>query len=348
MKPLRIAITVDPYLPVPPMLYGGIERVIDFLVRGLVERGHQVTMFAHPQSRTAGTLIPYGKPPHFGLLLRLIELGQVGFQLWRRRSEFDLVHSFGRLAALLPILPLRSLPKVQSYQRAIPWQGVTQAVRVAGPSLYFTGCSTSLYRERPQHGDYGGQWQTIFNGVDVTKYQCVPSVQSDAPLVFLGRIEPVKSPHHAIAIAKACGRQLILAGNCERTHHTYFAREIAPYIDGTHIRYVGPVTDAQKNAILGAATALLMPIEWEEPFGIVMVEAMACGTPVIGFARGSVREIVHDGINGFICQTVDEAAAAVARVRTLDRVTVRADCEARFSSTVIVSAYERLYHEVLT
>ena len=348
MKPFRIAITVDPYLPVPPLLYGGIERVIDFLIRGLVERGHRVTLFAHPRSNTAGTLVPYGRPPHIGVLPRLVELWQVGFQLWRRRTEFDLVHSFGRLAALLPILPLRSLPKVQSYQRAIPWQGVTRAVRVAGPSLHFTGCSTSLYRERPQHGVYGGQWQTIFNGVDVTKYECVPCVRSDAPLVFLGRIEPVKNPHRAIAIAKACGRQLILAGNCERTHQAYFAREIAPYVDGTHIRYVGPVTDAQKNAILGAAAALLMPIEWEEPFGIVMVEAMACGTPVIGFARGSVREIVHDGINGFTCQNVDEAAAAVARVPTLDRVTVRADCEAHFSSTVIVNAYERLYQKLLT
>ena len=296
---MRIAMTVDPYLPVPPRLYGGIERVVDFLVRGLTERGHQVTLFAHPQSCTPGTLIPYGHPPHVDWRARLHELWQVGCQLWRRRNGFDLVHSFGRLAALLPILPSRRLPKIQSYQRAIPWTGIKRAVRVAGASLHFTGCSASLYQEQLRHGEHVGQWRTIYNGVEVTKYVHVPAVRPDAPLVFLGRLESIKGPHHAIAIAKLSGRRLILAGNRQDGADSYFARQIAPHIDGCHIQYVGPVNDEQKNALLGPAAVLLMPIEWDEPFGIVMAEAMACGTPVIGFSRGSIPEIIRDGINGF-------------------------------------------------
>src|SRR6266702_2157431 len=122
MKALRIAVTVDPYIPVPPVLYGGIERVVDFVVRGLVERGHQVTLFAHPHSRTLANLVPYGVPPHFGWHPRLTELRQVGGELWWRRRQLDVILSFGRLAALLPVLPQRRLAKVQCYQRdLVPW-----------------------------------------------------------------------------------------------------------------------------------------------------------------------------------------------------------------------------------
>jgi glycosyltransferase involved in cell wall biosynthesis len=142
---LRIALTVDPYIPVPPIHYGGIERVVDFLARGLVDRGHEVTLFAHPESRTTARLVPYGVAPHTGRRERAMELWQVGSRLWRLRDKLDIVHSFGRLAALLPILPLRSLPKVQSYQREIPPEGVRRALRLAGDSLGFTACSTSMY-----------------------------------------------------------------------------------------------------------------------------------------------------------------------------------------------------------
>ena len=350
LGPLRIAITVDPYIPVPPQLYGGIERVVDFLVRGLMERGHQVAMIAHPESRTAAELIPYGVPPHLGIRPRLTELCQVGSILWRRRRKFDLIHSFGRLAALLPVLPARRLPKIQSYQReGVPWKGVKKAVLLAGSSIQFTGCSTNLYRERPRHGDLGGRWRTIFNGVDLTKYEFVDSVSEDAPLLFLGRLEPIKGAHNAIAIARAAGRDLIIAGNKSNDgpNADYFNDFIASHIDDQQIRYVGPVDDVQKNALLGSSSALLMPVEWEEPFGIVMAEAMACGTPVIGYARGSVAEVVRDGVNGFLCRTVNEGAKAVERVGEIDRSAVRADCGKRFSHSAVVDAYEKLYHELI-
>ena len=341
-RPLHIAITADPYLPVPPRLYGGIERVLDFLVRGLAARGHRVTLFAHPESDVPATLVPYGAPPHFTKSARGRELWQVGSELWSRRHQFDLIHSFGRLAALAPVLPLRNLPKIQSYQRAgLPWRSIRTARRLASTSMQFTACSSNVYRDAPARD----AWRTIFNGVDLAKYTFRADVGGDAPLAFLGRIEPIKGAHNAIAIAKAAGRRLIVAGNRVPAYEDYFASEIAPHIDGDRVQYLGPVDDAAKNALLCNSAALLMPIEWEEPFGIVMAEAMACGTPVIGFARGSIGEVLRNGVNGYVCRGKSDALWAVARIGAIDRHAVRQDCEHRFSSTVIVDQYERLYSE---
>lgn len=342
---MRVALTVDPNIPVPPAGYGGIERIADFLARGLVARGHEVTLLAHPDSHTSGRLVPYGVPPHVGVVPRIRELAQAGGYLFRHRAEFDVVHSFGRLAALVPILPDRGLPKLQTYQRdSVPWGSVATAVRLAGPSVRFTGCSTSVYRDRPA-GPLGGQWQTVFNGADLRKYVATPIVDADAPLVFLGRLAAFKGPQHAIAIARAAGRRLILAGPREPNDHGFFERAIAPHLGA--VQWVGEVDDADKNQLLGLAAALLMPIEWEEPFGIVMAEALACGTPVIGFARGSVPEVVRDGVNGFVVKDVAGAVAAVGRLRAIDRRAVRADCEARFSDRAIVDAYLAVYREML-
>lgn len=344
--PIRIAITVDPYIPVPPKLYGGIERVVDFLVRGLHARGHTLTLFAHPDSVTPARLHSYGIPPHWGMRARLGELGQLGSALWSARHEFDIVHSFGRLASLLPILPLRSLPKIQSYQRdVVPWRSVHIASALGGRSILFTGCSTSVYANGPR-GD--SRWATVFNGVDVAKYDCRVSVDPDAPLVFLGRIERIKGAHNAIAIARGSGRRLVIAGNIVRDgdEPDYFDIEVAPHL-GARVEYVGPVDDTQKNALLGSAAAFLMPIQWEEPFGIVMAEALACGTPVIGFPRGSVPEVVRSGVNGFSVPDVAGAIDAVRHLPSIDRAAVRADCERRFSAEAIVDGYERLYREML-
>lgn len=346
--PLRIAITVDPIIPVPPTLYGGIERVVDFLVRELARRGHSVTLFAHPDSRTPAQLVPYGVPPHWGVGPRVRELAQVGLGLLARSRQVDVIHSFGRLAALLPVLPLRRLAKLQTYQRdGVRWSSIAAAVRIAGDSIAFTGCSSSVFRGRPAEG--GGRWSAVFNGVDLSKYDATLAVAPDAPLAFLGRLERIKGAHSAIAIARAAGRRLVIAGNRidDGPEADYFDREIAPHLDGDRITYVGPVNDAQKNELLGRSAAFLMPIEWEEPFGIVMAEALACGTPVLGFRRGSVPEVVRDGLNGFSCTTVAEAASLVPATAALDRRAVRVDCEARFSDRAIADRYEALYYELV-
>jgi glycosyltransferase involved in cell wall biosynthesis len=346
MRPLRILLTADPYLPVPPRLYGGIERVVDLLARGLVARGHDVTLIAHPESRTAGRLVPYGSPPHLGRRARVRELGQAGRALWARRSAVDVVHSFGRLAALLPLLPLRSLPKIQSYHRPrVPWRSVAVASALARESLVFTSCSQSVFRAR---GPLAGSWRAVYNGVALSTYRFEGAVADDAPLVFLGKLEPMKGVHDAIAIAQACGRRLVIAGERARAgpDALYFEREVAPHLDGGPVTFVGALDDAGKSELLGKAWALLFPTYWEETFGLVMIEAMACGTPVVAYARGAVPEVIRDGVNGYLCRSVEEAAAAVKRADLIDRAGVREDCQARFSDTRMVSEYERLYAEM--
>ncbi len=344
-----MALVCVPIFPVPPKLYGGLERLVDFVARGLVARGHDVTLLAHPASTTAGKLVPYGVPPHTGWRARGLELWQVGSYLTRHRRQFDVVHGWSRLAALTPVLPVRGLAKVQTYGWYVRWAGVRLATRLSRGSLHYTACSTSVYRDRPQYGADGGVWHTVFNGVELSTYQARDTVAPDAPLVFLGRLAPYKGPHHAIAIARTTGRRLVMAGPKQTDGNglRYFAEQIAPHVDGDRVQYVGQLDDAGKNTLLGSAAALLMPIEWDEPFGMVMTEAFACGTPVIAFPRGSVPEIVRDGVNGFICGDVAGAAAAVGRLGMLDRRAVRADCDARFGADAIVDAYEAVYRQVL-
>ena len=342
MTPLRIGLTVDPIIPVPPRTYGGIERIAAMLVTELTARGHEVTLFGHPESRIDGRVVGYGVQPHAGVKARALEVAQLGWHLRRHRHQLDLVHSFGRLRALTPILPVRRLAKIQSYQRpGVPWPSVRIAERLSRGSLCFTGCSSSVYDGREAQGPHGGEWHTIFNGVVMSTYTFAPAVPSDAPLVFLGRIERIKGTHDAIAIARQSGRRLVIAGNTP--DRAYFEAEIAPHVDGDRVSYIGPVDDAQKNALLGRAAAMLFPIDIEEAFGIVVAEAMACGTPVIGYARGAVPEIIRHGVTGFVCHNVEEAVRAVAALPAIARSAVHADCEARFSSGVLASQYEELY-----
>jgi glycosyltransferase involved in cell wall biosynthesis len=201
-----------------------------------------------------------------------------------------------------------------------------------------------VYRERSQQGSDGGNWSTIFDGVELDRYQPRSHVAPDAPLVFLGRLERIKGVHSAIEIARLAGRALVIAGNKVDTTEgrEYFRTEIAPHLNSRDVTYIGTVDDVQKDKLLGSAAAFLMPIEWEEAFGIVMAEAFACGTPVIGFARGSVPEVVRHGVNGYVCRTVGEAADYLKSIELIDRGTVRRDCEERFGSSVIVDAYENL------
>jgi glycosyltransferase involved in cell wall biosynthesis len=264
------------------------------------------------------------------------------------RNDLDVVHSFGRLAALLPVLPIRRLPKIQSYQRRlVPWRSVRIATIAGGNSMLFTGCSTSVYSPRGKPAP-AGRWKTVFNGVELSRYSFRENVSPDAPLVFLGRVERIKGAHNAIRIARAAARQLIIAGNKVESADDpwYFEKEIAPALNDGDVSYIGPVDDAQKDELLGKCAALLMPIEWDEPFGIVMAESLACGTPVIGFSRGSVPEVIRHGVTGFVVHDIDEAVAAVGRLDRVSRADARADCENRFSDVAIVGAYESLYDEM--
>ncbi|MDF9798354.1 glycosyltransferase involved in cell wall biosynthesis [Catalinimonas alkaloidigena] len=334
---MKIAITADPVIPVPPKLYGGIERIIDMLIRGLLDKGHEVTLFAHPESSVSCNLIKYKGENPSKISDTLNNMKQVASL---KRLNYDIIHSFGRLAYLTMLMPT-SLPKVMSYQREPSIKMIRRAMRLSKKgSMHFTGCSGYIADQiKPYAPAYA-----IPNGVPIKQYTFQESITEDAPLVFLGRIEHIKGTHLAIEVAQKSGRKLIIAGNIpdDKKSKQYFDHQIKPHLN-ENIEYVGPVNDEQKNNLLGGAYAFLMPILWNEPFGIVMAEALACGTPIIGMDRGSVPEVVRQGINGFRCNTVEEMVNAVLQIQGLKRKEARLIAENKFSDKCIVDAYESLY-----
>ncbi|RZL46790.1 MAG: glycosyltransferase family 4 protein [Pedobacter sp.] len=310
------------------------------LIEDYVKLGHEVSLFAHKDSKTSARLFPYSGISSVNkkdLLLNSITINKELFV-----GNYDLVHSFGRLAYLLPQLP-RKLPKLMSYQREPSVNQIKRAFSLAKKnSLAFTGCSAYISNQILPHAPAF----PIFNGVNLNTYNFNTIVNEDAPLVFLGRIEPIKGTHIAIEVAKKTGKKLIIAGNIPSEYKYYFNTKVKPYLDD-QISYIGTVDDVQKNTLLGNASAFLMPIQWNEPFGIVMAEAMACGTPVIAFNRGSVPEVVIHGVNGYRCNTKEEMIELVFKINLLNRVAVRKDFEERFSSQVIIKQYLILYAQLL-
>ncbi len=339
---LRVFLTADPELPVPPRHYGGIERIIALLASGLVERGHDVTLFAHPDSCVTCRLIPYRGRRSGSASDGMTNAWQIAREYWRRRP--DVVQSFGRLGYLLPLMPSRTL-KVMSYQRAVTPRSVRLGNALGGRRMAWTGCSASLIAPVK----HAGRWFVIHNAVDVAAYRHTGSVPADAPLVFLGRIEPIKGTHVAVDVANRCGRRLVIAGMVpdEPSHREYFRTQVEPRIGRDNVVYVGPVDDRAKSDLLSSAAALLMPVQWDEPFGIVMAEALACGTPVVGLRRGAVPEVVDHGVTGFVCDDVAQMVEAVAALRAIDRRACRRAAEARFSARTLVDAYESLYHRLM-
>jgi glycosyltransferase involved in cell wall biosynthesis len=230
-----------------------------------------------------------------------------------------------------------------TYQRGITPSRIQYATMLARQgTLIFTGCSDHITDDIRTHAPA----RTVYNGVPLGTYEFQPQVADDAPLVFLGRIAPIKGPHTAVEVARGSGRRLVIAGNVPDDQQDFFQEQIEPHLDGDRIRYVGAVDDEEKNDLLGRAAAFLMPIEWEEPFGIVMAEAMACGTPVIGTRRGAVPEVVEEGVTGFVGEDVEDLMSAVGCINELNRVATRKRCERLFSDRAVVSGYESLYEEM--
>jgi glycosyltransferase involved in cell wall biosynthesis len=325
---------------VPPVYYGGIERIVDMLARELVTRGHDVTLFAHADSVTAGRLIPWpsgagryalDSPRNAATLARYVLSGR-----------FDLVHSFSRVAYLSPILPL-PVPKLMTYQRHVSPRSVRLGQALSRGTLWFSAISRWMMRDVKDIGT----WRLVYNGVPLAKYELRTNTGADAPLVFLGRLEEIKGPHLAIEVARRAKLSLAIAGNIPVEHRAWFEANVAPHIDGKDIVFLGPVNDTQKNRLLGGARALLMPILWDEPFGIVMAEALACGTPVLGLSRGAVPEVVEHKITGFVSDDVDGLVEAAGRLQEINRGACRARVERLFSDTSVVDAYLSIYSEML-
>ena len=343
---LRILLVMDPFIPVPPEHYGGIERVIADLADGLHRRGHRVTLWAAPGSTTLGACEPFGQVGEWTRSSNVRNVALVTGRFWRQRDRFDLVHNFGRLAYLAGILRW-DLPKVQTYMRTVSPRNMRLARALGARRLHYTAVSAAI-RDTGRPG--GGDWSVVYNCVPVDQYKLRTDVDpAAAPLVFLGRLDRCKGAHTAIAVARRLNRPLQIAGNVSSLPHerAYFAREIQPLIDGRLITYVGPVDNLRKNELLGGAAALLLPIEWEEPFPVVLPEALLCGTPVIAFRRGGVPEGIDHGRTGFLCDTAEGMAEAVGRLGVIDRATCRAEAERRFSDATIVSDYEALYESLM-
>ncbi|MEX0589408.1 MAG: glycosyltransferase family 4 protein [Cyanobium sp.] len=327
---------------IPPRRYGGTERVVHYLTEELVRRGHGVVLFASGDSHTSAELFPcvpkalrlagYSGDP---TVPELIQLDQLIEQI----DRFDVLHfhtgaSHYPLARRLPVPhlntlhgPLTTPDQAQLFRRfhQLPLVSISEAQRQPLPEAHWL--------------------DTIHHGLPLDLYQPVGTPQEY--LAFVGRIAPEKRLDRAIAIASQLGLPLKVAAKIDSSDQDYYRNRVAPLIEGNPlVEFVGEVDDAGKQELLGNALALLFPIDWAEPFGLVMIEANACGTPVIAWRNGSTPEIIRPGLNGVLVDTIAEAVAAVRRLERLDRQAVRRDFESRFSVTRQASQYERLYQHL--
>jgi glycosyltransferase involved in cell wall biosynthesis len=340
---MRIAQIAPLIESVPPRLYGGTERIVFWLTEELVRQGHQVTLFASADSITSAELVPSARRairldpsivdplPYYMLMLDAVR---------RRADEFDVLHFHldflhfplfreiaGRtLTTLHGRQDLPDLPPVYFGFGEMPLVSISQSQRKPVAHANFVA---NVY-----HGLPGDLYKPTFHA-------------QGGYLAFLGRASPEKRPDRAIEIARAVGLTLRIAAKIDKVDGDYFTRTIKPKLASANVEFVGEINDDQKSRFLGEAQALLFPIDWPEPFGLVMIESMACGTPVLAFRNGSVAEIVDEGVTGCIVDTMEEAVAALPRVLTLDRRGVRRRFEERFSATRMAKDYVNVYRTQL-
>jgi glycosyltransferase involved in cell wall biosynthesis len=340
---LKIAQIAPLIESVPPRLYGGTERIVSYLTEELVALGHDVTLFASGDSITAANLVPCVPKalrldagvrdpiPYYMLMLDRVRrradefdvlhfhIDQFHFPLFRPISGRTVTTLHGRqdLPDLLPLyLGFGDMPLVS----------ISNAQRRPVPNANFV--------------------ETVHHGIPTALHRATTDVRGGY-LAFLGRISPEKRPDRAISIARALGIPLKIAAKVDRADEIYFKTEIEPLLEGGGVEFIGEIGDHQKTQFLGEAQALLFPVDWPEPFGLSMIEAMACGTPVLAFRCGSVPEIVEDGVTGAIVETMEEAIAALPRVIELDRKKVRQRFEQRFSATRMANDYVGIYRSLL-
>jgi glycosyltransferase involved in cell wall biosynthesis len=329
---------------VPPKLYGGTERVVAQLTDALVELGHDVTLFATADARTKARLVGVRDQPirldprplksdmaaHLNLL----------WEVRRRAHEFDIIH-FHTDMLHFPFFEQDAARTVTTLHGRLDMADLPDAY-ARWPQYPLVSISDNQRMALP-----GANWAaTVHHGLTRDLYQFKP--RPEGYLAFLGRISPEKRPDRAIRIAIAAGRRLKIAAKVDPADKAYFHAKIEPMLDHPLVEFIGEIGDQQKSEFLGGADALLFPIDWPEPFGLVMIEAMACGTPVLAFGCGSVWEIVEEGVSGCIVRSEDEAIAAVHRAVALDRNRIRQAFEQRFSATVMARRYVDVYERQLT
>lgn len=340
---MRIAQVAPLWERVPPPAYGGIELVVGLLTDELVKRGHEVTLFASGDSLTLAKLLSV-HPRALRLdntvkdysIYELLNLASV----YEQAEEFDLIHShaghtplvYTKLVKTPTVHTLHGIftpdnQKIFQYAKKQPYVSISDAQREPKLGLNYIS--------------------TVYNGIDVSSYEFYPQPLDPLYLAFVGRISPEKGTHLAIQIAKQTGWQLKMAGKVDRVDIEYFNEAIKPYIDGKQIQYLGEANHTEKNAIMGAAYATLFPITWQEPFGLVMIESMASGTPVIAMRMGSTPEVIADGETGFLCNNIQECIEAIYQIEKVNRYTCRRYVENHFSVKQMTDGYEAVYKQIL-
>ncbi len=342
---MRIAQIAPLHEAVPPKLYGGTERVVSYLTEALVELGHDVTLFASGDSITAAQLeavwpqaLRLDPKIRDTLAPHMLMLEQVR----QRADEFDILH--GHLDySPFSLFSRQSTPFLTTLHGRLDLPEL-QPVFNLFTQAQVVSISDSQRSPLPQ-----ANWlATIYHGLPEKRLMPRSDIQPGY-LAFLGRISPEKRVDTAISIAAKCGLPIKIAAKIDRVDQAYYDEQIKPLMSQPHVEYIGEISEAEKAAFLSGAHALLFPIDWPEPFGLVMIEAMACGTPVIAFKRGSAPEVVDHGVSGFLVSDEMEAVAAVNRLHTVSRDTVRQQFEARFTAQRMakdyIVAYERLLHQ---
>ena len=342
---LRIAQVAPLHERVPPPFYGGTERVVASLTEELVRRGHRVTLFASGDSQTSGDLIsPVARAlrldpdPGDSLAPHVLEMAQV----FERAAEFDLIHCHVDYLAF-PFGRLVRTPTVHTLHGRLDLPHFVPLFRHLGD---VAAISIRDAQRTPLRGLDVNWAGTVHHGIALASY---PYCEEGGDyLAFLGRISREKRPDLAIAVAKRAGIPLKLAAKVDPADRMYFEHEVRPLLDDPLVEFVGEIDDTAKSEFLGRALALLFPIDWPEPFGLVVIEAMACGTPVIARPCGSAPELVVAGRTGFVVDTLDELVDAVKRVRTIERAACRRHVESHFTVERMVDHYEAIYHACTT
>jgi glycosyltransferase involved in cell wall biosynthesis len=339
---MKIAQVAPLWERVPPPTYGGIELVVSHLTDELVRRGHDVTLFASGDSQTQAKLeavCPRALrlDPNFKeySAYETLEFSQV----CQHATDFDVIHFHIGVPALLCANFVQT-PTVHTLHGSFNSENILAFNHHRQQS--YVSISNA---QRQIDLNYVG---TVYNGINANNYPFIDQPQAQTPyLAFLGRFSPEKGPQHAIAIAKKTGWHLKMAGKLDVVDKKFFEREVAPHIDGKQIEYLGEINNAEKSKLLGNATVALFPIAWQEPFGLVMIESMATGTPVIAMKMGSVPEVIAHSETGFVCESYEEMAQMIPHAMQLSRHNCRKYVERNFSIMEMVSGYERVYKEII-
>lgn len=339
---MRIAQVAPLYESVPPRLYGGTERVVSYLTEELVRQGHDVTLFASGDSVTSATLVPLCErslrlDPSVvdPLMYHVLMLEKV----LQRASAFDVLH-FHIDYLHFPLSRAVGEPNVTTLHGRLDLPELALMYDEFG-DMPVVSISDAQRLPLPQ-----ARWMaTVHHGLPLDLYDFHP--EPGGYLAFVGRISPEKRVDRAVEIARRVGMPLRVAAKVDKVDRDYFEAEIAPLFEDPLVEFVGEIGEAEKNDFLGRAHALLFPIGWQEPFGLVMLEAMACGTPVVAYRNGSTPEVVDEGVTGYLVDTIDGAARAVERVGGLSRERVRRQFEERFSAARMARDYVRVYRRIV-